>query len=146
MYVQKESHVHARDLRICEADTSRIPSLCSLPLKTLAQFSLMNQSITWRVWLVNISGQLWLICSIQPLLIGLGSLQHTSAILDYAHDLFSVQSTLYTLQKYKAPLEPPSPRSVVISEKILEKCGSKPLTTRKCNNNNNNWFSILFFI
>ena len=57
----------------------------------------MNQSIRWRRWLVNISGQLWPICSIQVLLIGQGSSQHISAILDYAHDLLSVVNGWWAL-------------------------------------------------
>ena len=86
------------------ARPSFILSLCSLPLKTLAEFCLMNQSIRWRLWLVNISGQLWPICGIQVLLIGQGSSQHISAILDYAHDLLSVVNgwALSTPQKSNA--------------------------------------------
>lgn len=89
---------------------ARSPPFCSLPLTTLAEFCLMNQNIKWRLWLVNISWQLWPICSIQALLIGLGSSQHTSAILDYAHDLLSVVNgwiiTLSTPQKSNSVTRP----------------------------------------
>ena len=63
-----------------------------LPLNSLAKLFLMNQILKWCVGLVNISAHFWFICSVKPLLIGLGSSQHTSAILDYAHDFFSVQN------------------------------------------------------
>ena len=90
------------------ARPSFILSLCSLPLKTLAEFCLMNQSIRWRLWLVNISGQLWPICGIQVLLIGQGSSQHISAILDYAHDLLSVVNGWLSLPR-RNPMHSPFP-------------------------------------
>ena len=97
-------------MRVAKRHVARSLPFCSLPLTTLAEFCLMNQSIKWRLGLVNISWQLWPICSIQALLIGLGSSQHTSAILDYAHDLLSVVNgwiiTLSTPQKSNAVTRP----------------------------------------
>lgn len=93
---------------------ARLLPFCSLPLTTLAEFCLMNQTIKWRLGLVNISWQLWPICSIQALLIGLGSSQHTSAILDYAHDLLSVVNgwiiNYYALHPAEIQCSDPAPR------------------------------------